>query len=332
MNDLTTTEKKLFNALTRLHNPAVLLGDKLQEMISTLGVKGTPVNAEGAYGTLTVSGVVIDGETVTINNPVKVGIDVYEFVTDAAKTKTVPTNIAVDIAASATKATATLTMDTKPTAGDTVTIGSQTFIFVPVGTANHEGEVSIGATLAAAQAALVAAINGTDGVNDGVPGVFAANFAANACVITVLVGGSAGNALVTTETFTAATNVFAAATFASGANCSSANAITALVAAINASDTQGVSAEDMEDGTILLTADVFGQIGNTILISDTMANGSFLNSATTFAGGVDATVSAGLAFVVDSTYLYVCLEKNTTADSNWRRISLGSEYHPDPEG
>ena len=326
MNILTTTEKKVLNNMSQTRDLSVLLGDKLQAVIDAVGVDGTPVNAVAAAMTLAVTGVVIDGETVTINNPAVSGTDVYEFVTDAAKTKTAATNIAVDIAASATKASGTLTMDTQPTSGDTITIGETTFIFVPAGTANAEGEVSRGANLAGAQAALVAAINGTDGINEGVPGVSAAAFAANACVITALVGGTAGNSIATTETFTAASNVFAAATLGSGADCTAANAITALVAEMTASDTQGVGAADGTGDTVDLTADVAGVVGNNIVIAETMANGAFTGGATKLAGGVDGTVSAGTKFMVDEDYLYVSLGANTTADANWRRISVGDAY------
>lgn len=326
MNNLTATEKKLLNNLTQVRNPSVLLGDKLQAVIDAVGVDGTPVNAVAASKSLAVTGVVIDGETVTINNPAVSGTDVYEFLTDAAQTKTAPTNIAVNIAASAVKASGTLTMDTQPTAGDTITIGTKTYIFVPVGTANHDGEISIGADLAAAKLALVAAINGTDGVNTAVPGVSAAAFSGNTCAITALVGGTAGNSIATTETFTAASNVFAAATLGSGADCTAANAITALVSAITASDTQGVGAADGTGDTVDLTADVAGTIGNNILISETMANAAFTGGATKLAGGVDGTVSNGTKLMVDDTYLYVSLGANTTADANWRRISVGNVY------
>ena len=50
------------------------------DAISTTQVpEGTPVNAVASQGTLTISGVAIDGETVTI------GSDVYEFCADAAQ-------------------------------------------------------------------------------------------------------------------------------------------------------------------------------------------------------------------------------------------------------
>ena len=134
------------------------------------------------------------------------------------------------------KASVALTIDTQPTSGDTFTIGDKTYIFVPVGTDNGNGEISIGADLAAAQAAIVAAINGTDDHNTPHPLVFADDFADDAADITAFIGGTIGNAIATTETFTAATNIFSAVTLGGGNNCSAADAALAVIAAVNGND------------------------------------------------------------------------------------------------
>lgn len=323
MDSLTSRELAHLNNVTK----KFALGTKLQEIISQArlaSVGAAPVNAVNATGVLTVSGVVIDGQTVTINNPAVDGSDVYEFLADTAQSKTTPTNIAVNITASTTKASRVLTVDTQPTAGDTMTIGSKVFTFVPAGTANANGEISVGADLAAAKLNIVAAINGSDSVNTAHTQVSAAAFSGNNCTITALVGGTAANSIATTETFTAGTNVFAGATLTGGADCSAANAITALVSAITASDTQGVGAADGAGDTVDLTADVAGVVGNAITTVETMANGSF--GAGTLSGGVDGTVGVAHELRSDSSYLYVCVATNTTAGKNWRRISVGSAY------
>lgn len=319
---LTSTELLVLNNSSRLLDKDVKLGTKLSEIIGFLPKTGTPVNAVAAKMALDVSGVVAHGETVTINNPAKAGVDVYEFLADVAQTKSTATNIAVDITAHTTKSTGTLTMDTQPTAGDTITIGGKTYIFVPVGTDTADGEVSIGADLAGAQTALVAAINGTDDVNEPHPLVRAGNFSvANVSTITALVGGTVGDAINTTETFTAASNVFAAAHLGSGADCTAANAITALVAAVTASDTQGVGAADGTGDVVDLTADVAGVAGNAIEIAEDMAHGTFTAGATTLAGGVNGTVSDGVTLLVDASYIYICLAANTISGANWLRVS-----------
>lgn len=282
-------------------------------------VEGTPVNAVAASGTLTITGVVVDGETVTI------GDEVYEFCADDAQSLSEGSDYAVDITSYATKAQGTLTVDTQPTAGDTMTIGSKTYTFVPAGTANADGEISIGADLAAAQANIVAAINGTDGRNTAHTLVSAADFSSNQCVITALVGGTAGNSIATTETFTAGSNVFDAATLGTttaGTDCSASNAATALVASITANSAIVTASADAGDVTV--TAATKGAAGNSIETTETMVNGSFGGGA--LSGGVDGTVGSQWELRVDSSYLYICIDDNTVADTNWRRISLGTAY------
>jgi len=282
----------------------------------------TPVNAVAATGTLTINGVVIDGETVTI------GTDVYEFCTDAAQTVT-GSNIAVDIEANATKSAGTLTLTDQPTAGDTMTIGTKVYTFVPNGTANADGEISVGTDLATAKVALVAAINGTDSVNTAHALVSAAAFAVNDCVITAFIGGTSGDLIATTETFTAVTNVFDAATLGTtvaGVDCVQADAVTALALAITTSDTMGVAGVDGAGDTVVLTADTKGVAGNSIATTETMANGAF--AQVTLTGGVNGTVGTVVGQLVhyDATYNYYLVAANTVADTNWRRVTKGTAY------
>lgn len=111
----------------------------------------------------------------------------------------------------------TLTVDTQVTAGDTMTIGTRVYTFVandqdPKG---HLDEIQIGSDLATTQANIVAAINGTDTDAYAIEAhedVSAAAFSLDDSVITARKGGIAGDLIATTETFTAGTNVFDAAT------------------------------------------------------------------------------------------------------------------------
>lgn len=331
MNNLTAEQLKILNNLSMVREKHVLLGALIQQLISE-GTSAVPapnggaVNAVNAALVLNVTGTVAPGETVTINNPAVAGSDVYEFVATAAGTPSTPGNKVANINAVAAKAAVVLTMGTQPTSGNTFTLGTKTYIFVPAGTANVDGEVSIGADLAAAKVNLVAAINGTDNVNTAHTLVTAAAFVADACTITAKSGGTAGNSIASTETFTTGTNVFAAATLLLGANATAANAITALVASITANDTQGVGAADGTGDTIDLTADVAGVAGNAITVAETMPNAAFAGDATHLAGGVDGTISPAGTFMIDSTYLYVALAANTISGKNWRRIAVGSAY------
>ncbi len=328
MKSLTADQVNILNNIN-FNTRRMAFGDKCQQLISVVQrqtTPGTPVNAVNAKETLTVSGVVVHGETVSIDNPAVEGVDVYEFLADAAQTKTALTNIAVDITAYVTQSTIPLTIDTQPTSGDKMTIGEKVYTFVPVGTATADGEISIGEDLAGAQAAIVAAINGTDGINEPHPLVRAGAFAENASAITALIGGAAGDLIATTSEFTTVTNGFADVTLGSGADCSAANAITALVGAFTDSDTQGVGAADGTGDTVVLTADVAGTIGNTIVIGETMEKGSFTEDAEALSGGVNGTVGLVDDAMVDASYLYRCIATNTTAGKNWRRISLGNVY------
>ncbi len=107
-------------------------------------------------------------------------------------------------------AVGTLTMDTKPIADDTVTIGDMVYTFKA--SAAGSGQVTIGAAVANSQANLVAAVNVGDAFNAINPAASMGNFSVNVSTITAKAKGTAGNSIVTTETFTAVTNIFNGAT------------------------------------------------------------------------------------------------------------------------
>jgi len=322
---MTAKQIRELNDLMMIHNSDVDLGDILQGLIGEGTDSGTPVNAVNAIETLALTGVAIHGDSVTIDNPEEPGTDVYEFAADADQSVSDIDTIAVDITGYVGYAVGTLTMDTQPIAGDKVTIGTKVYTFVPLGTDNADGEVSVGADLAAAQSALSMAIAG-DGTSTPHPLVGVTGFVGNDLVITALIGGTAGNAIATTTAFTAITNIFAAVTLGTGTNCSTANAKIALMAAITASDTQGVGATSAAGTTILLTSDVAGQVGNSIVLAEDLTNGNFVADAVNLSGGVDGTVAPALKLIADATYLYFTLVANTTAGKNWRRMALGAAY------
>lgn len=323
MTQLTVNQKAYLTDInTRTRD--MLFGQMIYDLIAGLNNRaksGTPVNAVAASNILTLTDVVIDGETVTIDNPEEDGSDIYEFAADEAQS-VAEGNIAVDITAYVTASANTLTVDTQPTSGDTMTLGGKEYTFVPDGTDNADGEITIGTDLATAQAAIVAAVNGTDDHNTANTSVSLGAFAANASIVTALVGGVAGDAIDTTETFTAGTNVFSGATLGSGADCTAANAITALAAAVTASDTQGVGAADGAGDTVDFTADTKGVIGNSIALETDMANATF--DTATLEDGVDGTVGEITDRYVDGSYLYILSAANTIADANWLRIAAST--------
>lgn len=328
MNALTTDEIDYLNRFA--HEDLVKLGTKLDELVTAYGAissQAAPVNGVKAGKALNVTGVVVDGETVSINNPHLSENDVYEFVADAAKTVTLINSIPVDIEAHTTHSHDTLTIAAQPTSGDVMTIGDVEYTFVDDGDDDADGEISVGTTLASAKLAIVAAINGTDDHNTPNPKVSASAFNANVCTLTALVGGTVGDSIGTVGTFDdSSDNKFSAANLGSGADCSAQNAITALVTAITLDDTQGVGAVDSTGGVVTLTADVAGADGNDIVIGETMAHGAFAGAATKLTGGVDGTVGLLHEMRSDGDYIYVCIAPNTTADANWRRFDIGTAY------
>ena len=115
----------------------------------------------------------------------------------------------------AVKAVGTLTLAAHPTAMDTHTIGATVYTWVASG-ANEEGEINIGADLAAAKVNIVAAINGTDGWNSVNPYATAGAFVSNDLPITAKIPGTGGNAIVFSETFTSGSNIMNGSGFLGG--------------------------------------------------------------------------------------------------------------------
>ena len=130
------------------------------------------------------------------------------------------------------QAVVTLTMDTQPTDGDKIVIGSRTYTW-QASLANVDGNIWIGSNIAAAKNNLYYAI----AASGGTPGTdYATAMTANTevtvgyfngssqAVFTSILAGTAANSLASTETFTAGTNVFSAATLTGGVAASTAPA------------------------------------------------------------------------------------------------------------
>lgn len=329
MTNLTARQIRYLDSMSRFFSPSLKFGTLISDIITQINddnnipiTTGTPVNAVNASNILTISGVVLNGETISI------GEDVYEFST-STELEVGEGNIPVSINLTSTKASNLLTVDTNPTAGDTITIDEKVFIFVPNGTANADGEIDIESTLSNTQINIKAAVNGTDGVNTKHPTAkIVDDFTDDEVAIHARFGGTDGNSISTTETFTANTNVFSSATLAGGADCSAADAITMFVSELGWAEKE-CDCANVADGpgnTIIVTAKVAGVIGNDIPITETLSNGSFIEGSTLLSGGINGTVGVSGEIYKDSTYLYVCTNTNTIADKNWRRVSLGSAY------
>jgi hypothetical protein len=118
----------------------------------------------------------------------------------------------------------TLTLAVNPTNGDTMTIGGVTYTFVTTAGSGTTRDIEIGGTLAATKTNVEAVL-----VDGDHPEVNAVAFATNDMVLTSRDKGTAGNAIVSTETFTSGSNVFDAATLGTTtAGVDEANAIGTL--------------------------------------------------------------------------------------------------------
>jgi len=119
---------------------------------------------------------------------------------------------------------------------------------------------------------------------------------------------------------------------------SAATALDNLAAAINHTGTAGtdyscaavhptVVATTNTDTTQLIAAKVKGVAGDLIALkesSDHLAVDADKLGAQV--AGVDGTVGAANETYADASYIYHAISANTIADTNWRRVELGSAY------
>jgi len=264
-----------------------------------------------------VSGVAIEGETVTIG-----GIEVYEFQAGGSITAG---NIDVDISAVSTASQGTLTVDTQCTIGDTFTLDSKVFTLTADGSESADGDVSIGTDLATGQANIVAAINGTDSINTAHPTVTAIDFATDDCVITAITGGVAGDLIDSTETFNAITNVFDAATLGTttaGVDTIASAAVTALALSITTNSTV-VTGVDGAGNTVDVASLLVGTVGNSIGTTESMANGAF--DTATLEDGQFATPIATSALFINGNDVYLADEGASKWDETaWKKGTVST--------
>jgi hypothetical protein len=95
-----------------------------------------------------------------------------------------------------------------------------------------------------------------------------------------------------------------------------ATIVAALVAAINASGTEAVTAVNGDGDTVELLADTPGVLANAIVTTTDITNASF--PAGTMLGGLDGTVAAAGTAIIGSLGLYICKSANTIVLANWK--------------
>lgn len=233
-----------------------------------------------------------------------------------------PPYFPVDITPYADKSEGTLTIAAAPTANDTMTIGTTVYTFKATPTA--AGHIRIGANALDSAANIISAINGLDGFNTANAFVSAGGEGGGTIVFTALVGGAAGDSIVTTETFTAAGNVFDAATLGTttaGSDPSVAEICDAVVSAITAfgsggSDTLPFSATDGTT-TATITSDLHGAEVNGWPIKD-----GFAGTLVQATAGVTGTAGIRGCSMDDATNVYVLRSANESLKSYvWRKVA-----------
>lgn len=302
---------------------SLVAADKVSYLSSTTAA--TPVNAVSSAGTLTLTGVVIDGEVFTV------GSERFEIDTDGNVSSG---NIAIDVSAHATASQATLTVTggaNQIADADTVTIDAKVYTFKTTLTPT-EGEVLIGANDTAALLNLLNAVNHTGTPDTDYscaavhPTVEGTSSNATTLIATVKVPGTLGDAIDSLES--AAELSWDATTFGTttaGVDCTAANADGVIVTDASAGSTLVTATQDT--GTkVIFTVDVAGVLGNAFdSVIGVMANGTF--GAATLGDttlGVDGTVGDAGAFLYDATNLYMATAINTIADANWKKLVLQS--------
>lgn len=97
---------------------------------------------------------------------------------------------------------------------DEIDIGATNYVFVDDGTASSDGEINDGLTAAASVANIVAAINGTDGVNTANPDVTAVANGATIVLTAIVAEATTAQTVYTNQGL--GTNAFADATLVGG--------------------------------------------------------------------------------------------------------------------
>ena len=269
---------------------------------------GTPVDSAVAGGTLTFSATANDGETIVL------GDTTFEWDTDGSVTSG---NVSLDISTGATASTEDLTVDTQPTADDTMTIGSTVYTFKA--TAAAAGEISIGSDLAETQTNIKAAVNGTDELNTANPVASLGVWASNAATVTAKAPGTAGDSIATTETFTAGTNVFGAATLSSGADMAIDDQLDVLAAAFDANDQLDGSAVVSDGPNTVAVSYKEGGIAGNLASTETMSDGAW--GAATLTGGIDGTEGYAGKILVDADNFYTTHAISTKASAVWEKVA-----------
>jgi hypothetical protein len=276
-----------------------------------------PVNATAAVGTITMGGVVIDGETVTVDG------EVFEFDADGSVTGA---NTTVDVSGSMTASTATMTQAGVALDAETFTINSRVYECDARDTEHISGDVRVdisegGAAASPIRAAGTLTMHTNDVHNDTytisgqtvtLKGDATAEDADNLTLrgLTGVVAATAtfglGGPVTDTKIVTLGSRSYEFSTDGvagvgdvaidlSGSSTAKDDALTAFETAVNGDGSAEVTAvKDLAANEITFTAIIHGTPGNSIVTTTDEPAGAFVagqGSGGTMTGGANATAT-----------------------------------------
>lgn len=233
-----------------------------------------------------------------------------------------PQYFPVDITPYADKAVGTITLSsTGPVADETFVVGATTYTFKAVAAA--AGQITLGDNLVETVNNIIAAINGTDGLNTANASATAAGGGGAIVVVTAKVGGVASDAIVFTEacTNTAMNGSGTLGGTTAGANPSVAEVCDAIVAALliygpSGSGEVPFSGSDITTAA-LINSTVLGAGPNAYPLYDDFA-GTLVQSQ----AGVSGTPGVRGATMDDAANIYILRTANDdTQNYVWRKVA-----------
>jgi flagellin len=182
----------------------------------------------------------------------------------------------------ASYATGTLDLTANPTAGNTVTIGNQSYTFVAAGQANAAGDVALGNNVQGTLQNLQAAVNGGAGAGSVYGAGTAANTAASimavndgSAVVQALQSGTAGNSVVLSTSITSNVGSGGGTTLSGGKSATyDAGTLTLLANPSLATTSTGTITLNSVPDTLTAASGIFNVTNSTLAAGNTVTVGS----------------------------------------------------------
>ena len=223
----------------------------------------------------------------------------------------------IDITSTSTKSTGTLTLSGVLTAGNEVVLGATTYTAVANNVSPAANQFKVGATAADSISNLIAAIMGTDGVSTANASATVATGAGTTMVATAKIGGVVGDAIVSTDTSSAA--AWGAGTLGSAGVTDQTEAAAATATAING---RAAFSAVQDSATVVVTHTLHGTTPNGYGFATAVDAGDDITSAQTTAG-VDGTEGIQGAQREHDGFLYTCTGAvPANKDYTWKKTAV----------